>query len=116
FGLANIPASLDNTSIPLGRYRLVTHKDGTSEHQFRLGHPLAEWLLATAKRRSLPVREVVFQYQPPPRMSLIENLKGRTGWLRLSLLSIESLERENHLILTGMSDDGTMLDTDTCVS
>jgi hypothetical protein len=114
FDLINTPANLDNTSIPLGRYRLVTHKDGTSDHQFRLGHPLAEWLLATAKGRSLPVHEVVFQYQPPPKMSLIENLKSRTGWLRLSLLSVESLEREDHLISTGMCDDGVMLDAETC--
>jgi superfamily II DNA or RNA helicase len=114
FELTSIPAGLDNASIPLGRYRLVTHKDGTIEHQFRLGHPLAEWLLAKAKDRSLPIREVVFHYQPPPRISLVENLRGRSGWLHFAVLSIESLEREDHLVLTGMCDEGAVLDAETC--
>ena len=114
FELTRVPEWIDGEDIPLGRYRLVTQKNGAVDHQFRLGHPLAEQLLVKAKGRPLPVREIVFQYQPPPRINLIENLKGRSGWLRLSLLSLESLEREDHLILTGICDDGTALVDDTC--
>ncbi|MEK7728735.1 MAG: DEAD/DEAH box helicase, partial [candidate division KSB1 bacterium] len=35
-------------------------------------------------------------------------------WLRLALLSLEALEREDHLVFAGRGDDGTPLDAETC--
>jgi superfamily II DNA or RNA helicase len=113
FDLLRMPEGIDGEGISLGRYRLVTRKNGTIEHHYRLGHPLAERLIERARSRILPVREVVFHYVHPPRIALVENLVGKSGWLRTSLLSIESLEREEQLIFTGLADDGTLVDADT---
>jgi len=113
FELLRLPDGIDGDGISLGRYRLVTRKNGTIEHHYRLGHPLTERLIERARSRTLPTREVVFRYIHPPRIALVENLVGKSGWLRVSLLSIESLEREEQLIFTGIADGGTMLAADT---
>lgn len=39
---------------------------------------------------------------------------GHSGWLTLSLLSISSFEKEEHLIFSGTTDDGTPLDGELC--
>lgn len=115
FTLHKLPEGIEPAGISFGRYRLVTHKNGIEEHHYRLGHPLAERLLAQAKARALPPREVTFRYsQHGSKISLVEKLKGRSGWLCLSLLSIEALEREEHLIFAGVTDDGETLDSESC--
>jgi superfamily II DNA/RNA helicase len=113
--LKRLPAGIEGLGIPFGQYRLITQKDGAVEHHYRIGHPLAEKLISKAKTRNLPICEVAFQYDSHDRkVSLIEALKGKTGWLKLSLLSVETLEKEEHLIFAGITDAGTELDQETC--
>jgi len=117
FHLNRLPDGLDADGIPLGEYRLVTKKSEALVHQYRTGHPLAERLITRAKGRALPCREIIFRYDRHPKskkITLVENLQGKSGWLRLYLLSLEALEREDHLVFIGMSDDGTVLDAETC--
>ena len=115
FELYALPDELRNAAVPLGRYRLITDKNGADDHQYRLGHPLAEHLVAQAKSRELPVCEVVFKYsQHPSKVSVVENLQGQAGWLLLSQVAVEALEREDHLVFSGLCDDGTVLDAEIC--
>src|SRR5215471_246949 len=119
FDLKRLPDGIQSDSIALGQYRLITHKNGTEAHHFRLGHPLAEHVLAKAKGRTLPIAEVTFRYDQHralnrPRMSLVEQLQNHTGWLRLSLLTIEALEPEQHLVFSAIDDDDNSLDEETC--
>ena len=119
FNLKRLPAGIQSDSVALGQYRLITHKNGTAAHHFRLGHPLAEHVLAQAKGRALPVAEVTFRYDQHralhhPRMSLVEQLQDHAGWLRLSLLTIEALEPEQHLVFSAIDDDDNSLDEETC--
>ena len=114
FTLRRRPDGCSPQEVPLGRYRLVTQKAGPGDHQYRFGHPLVGTLLERAKRRSLPVRSVTFDYgRHPGRVSLIERLRGQSGWLRASVLSITALETEEHLVLSGVTDDGRSLDRET---
>jgi ERCC4-related helicase len=114
--LKKLPEGIDGSGIPLGRYRLITQKDGTVEHHYRIGHPLAEKLIERAKTRHLPVNEVVFQYDSrDKKVSLIESLRGKSGWLKLSVLCVEALEKEEHLIFAGSTDEGKILDQETCM-
>ncbi|MEK7728736.1 MAG: SNF2-related protein, partial [candidate division KSB1 bacterium] len=83
FHLNRLPEGLDAEGISVGPYRLVTRKSDTLVHQYRIGHPLAERLIAKAKSRSLPIREIVFRYDQHPKskkISLVENLQGKSGW------------------------------------
>lgn len=54
FQLNWLPADVQHEGITLGPYRLITHKNGLQDHHFRLGHPLAEQLIARAKRGLCP--------------------------------------------------------------
>jgi len=115
FDLKRHPAYIIPSEISTGTYQLVTHKNGSVEHHYRLGHPLAEKLIAAAKTRTLETSEVQFQYSRyPGKISLVENLVGQSGYLQLSLMTITALETEDHLLLTGISDSGNILDEETC--
>ncbi len=115
FRLLRLPDGASPHEVPLGRYRLVTQRADSTEHQYRFGHPLVACLIDRAKRRQLPVQTVRFDYSGyRGRVMLVEQLQGQTGWLRASLLSISALETEEHLVLTGMIDEGRSLDQETC--
>lgn len=115
FDLASLPPEADGNEIPTGRYSAVSHSGHPGAHQYRLGHPLATYLLERAKGRALPVVELVFNYRGyENKISLIEQLVGKSGWLQLSLLQIETLETEEELIFSGTTDDGEELDPESC--
>ncbi|MDD5531009.1 MAG: SNF2-related protein [bacterium] len=115
FELTNLPDVLQNKEIPLGNYRLITQKNGTGYHHYRLGHPLSEALISFAKSRETPVKEVIFNYEKyPNKISVIENLRNHTGWLQLTILSINALETEEYLIFSAFDEKGDPLDTETC--
>lgn len=99
-----------NGSIPLGLYELP-RRSGEA-HLYRLNHPLAEAVITKAKSRDLPVQEVRFNYGGHDgKVSSLEPLVGKSGWLTLSCFSVESLDQaEDHLIFAAVADDGTLLD------
>lgn len=96
--------------IPLGRYELP-RRSGDA-HLYRLNHPLAELLLTRAKHRELVPARICFRYdQHSGKVSQLKPLVGSSGWLTLSLLSVESLEQaEDHQIFAAVTDDGQLLD------
>jgi adenine-specific DNA-methyltransferase len=59
----------------------------------------------------LPVAEIAFDYSHHEgRISQVELLVGKSGWLRASLLSVDALgQSEDHMLISGISDDGTVL-------
>jgi len=126
FRLKTQPFPEHTVTIPLGLYELP-RRTGEA-HLYRLNHPLAETLIAQAKSRDLSPAEIHFDYdRHEGKVTLLEPLIGKTGWLILSLLSVESLDQgEDHLILSAATDDGQMLDEElaarimtlpgTCVS
>jgi hypothetical protein len=68
------------------------------EERFRrspdhLNHPLAEALVAGANGRELSPAEIRFDdAKDPGKVSGVEPLIGRCGWLTLCAFSVESLE------------------------
>jgi adenine-specific DNA-methyltransferase len=96
--------------IPMGLYELP-RRTGEA-HLYRLNHPLAESLVAKAKGRVLPTAEIRFDYsQHDGKITPLEPLIGKSGWLTLKLFSVESLEQaEDHLIFAATTDDGQTLD------
>lgn len=114
FALTRRPDGIPAEQAPLGRYRMVTERTDSTDHQLRFGHPLVTAIIERAKQRSLAPSFVTFDYSNyPAKVSLIERLEGRSGWLRASLLSITALETEEHLVLSCMTDDGDSLDLET---
>lgn len=103
-------------AIQPGYYRLISkdHENVTGAFLYRLSHPLGEYVVETGKTLATPVAHVTFDISGrPTRISLIEALKGRSGWLHLQRLTIDSFEREEYLLFSGIDDDGRSLDQET---
>lgn len=98
--------------IPLGLYELP-RRSGEA-HTYRLGHPLAERVIAQAKRRELPSYEVIFDYdEHEGKVTILEPFRGQSGWLTLSLFSVEALEQtEDRFIFSMVTDEGETLDAE----
>jgi len=110
FSLKTQPFPDQAAVIPMGLYELP-RRTGEA-HLYRLNHPLAESLVAKAKGRVLPTAEIHFDYgQHDGKITPLEPLIGKSGWLTLTLFSVESLEQaEDHLIFAATTDDGQTLD------
>ncbi len=81
---------------------------------YRLAHPLAQDVLAQATGQALPPAEMIFDYTNHlPTISVLRPLVGQEGSLRLSLLTIESLDHiEDYLIIAALADNGQPLDVE----
>lgn len=70
---------------------------------------LTESLIQQVMRTALPVRRVRFVYRN--EVSALGPWQGRGGWLRLSLFSTETPDREESaLVVSALDDEGTPLD------
>lgn len=96
--------------IPVGRYELP-RRTGES-HLYRLGHPLAEWVIGQAKGRALEVGEIQFDRSAHAgRIAALDPLVDCSGWLSASMFSVRSFDRqEDHIILVGTTDAGANVD------
>ncbi len=108
--------------IPPGRYHLISKttaagsdsSDGRNLFLYRLSHPLGEHVLAAGKALATPPAAVVFDVSGhPTRISAVEALRGRSGYLTLTRLLVESYDREEYLLFSGFRDDGQALDQET---
>lgn len=96
-----------------GTYHLISKNKENVDGDFlyRLSHPLGEHVVATAKTLDTPFAEVTFDItNHPTRLSVVEDLRGREGWLAAEKLSVEAFEREEYLLLSAFSDDGASVD------
>jgi superfamily II DNA or RNA helicase len=113
FKLRHSPIS---SALP-GQYHLIskTRDNMPGDFLYRLGHPLGEYVVAQAKDYVCPLAEVTFDITNyPTRISVIERLKGKSGWLYLQHLCIESFDREEHLLFSAVDEKGYNLDQETC--
>ena len=103
-------------SIPLGRYELP-RRSGDS-HLYRIGHPLAAWVIQQAISRQLPAQlpteRLVFDYDGyGTQVSTLKAHRGQTGWLTVSLISVDALgQQEQHLIVAATTAQGVVLAED----
>lgn len=113
--------------IAQGRYHLISKTqqhagadaDADSGNEatsflYRLSHPLGEHVIEHAKALDTPTAEIFFDVtNHPTRLSVVEALRGRRGFLTLTRLTVDSYEREDYLLFSGLLDDGTTLDPET---
>lgn len=96
-----------------GPYRIG--KNVEEENIYRIGHPLAQKIIDRFKSLNLPEVEMKFDYSGSgKKISILEPFVGVSGWLSVVKLTIESFETEDHLILSGITDDGIELDPEQC--
>lgn len=81
---------------------------------YRLTHPLGDWVLSTGKSLQPAPAALTFDVSGyGARLSAVEPLRGKSGWLILQKLAIESLGTEEHLLFSGFDDSGASLDQET---
>lgn len=110
--------TLSLKDVPTGMYQLVRKGNVNAifkAHTYRLTHPLGEHVLAEGLEQETPPAQIEFDYSiHPTKISIIEALVGESGWLTLKKLRMESLRAEEYLIFTGTTDNGQILDAETC--
>lgn len=95
--------------IPSARYYLGGN--GETGFTYYLSHPLAEYIIEKACELEPSVEEVIFELSSyPSSSSALNGFKGRSGWLRVDLLSLKSLDEEEFLIFLGIDDEGRAVD------
>lgn len=105
------------THVATGRYQLVrgARQADMLAHAYRMNHALGEWSIEQARSAATPTAQVVFNYsQHPSKLSVIDALRGQSGWLQLDLLTVTALDTVETLIFTAFTDQGDMLDQDCC--
>lgn len=102
---------------PTGRYQLIR---GASQpdmlaHAYRLNHPLGEWVLQQSLEAPTPSASLVFDYERyHARISVIEDLRGTSGWLTLRHVEATSFDTTEALIFSAITDAGDPLDQEFC--
>lgn len=105
------------TGIATGRYQLIrgAAQPDMLAHAYRLSHPLGEWSIDASLNAATPVATVKLDYdQHGARVSVIERLRGKSGWLTLARLEVTAFETTEALLFSGLTDDGQVLDQETC--
>ncbi|MCB1702460.1 MAG: DEAD/DEAH box helicase [Halioglobus sp.] len=113
FELGNSPLP----SVTSGHYALIRKGEPLPEgcHLYRLSHPLGEYVLDTGRRLdTAPLRLIFLLTDHPAKISALEPYIGKTGWLELNQLELDSFQREEHLVFTAVTDDGKMMDHELC--
>lgn len=109
------------TGIAPGRYQLIranTKNQAQPDmlaHAYRLSHPLGEWSIDASLNAATPVATLNLDYaKHGARISVIEKLRGKAGWLTLAKLEVTAFETTEALLFSGITDDGDALDQETC--
>jgi SNF2 family DNA or RNA helicase len=109
--------------INLGTYHLITKEHRSQDkpiethdsYLYRLSHPLGEHVIEAAKKLNTPSADVTFNISShSSHIHAVEQLKGKSGYLTLNKLTIESFEQEEYLLFSGFDHEGHTIDQETC--
>ncbi|QPB42484.1 SNF2-related protein [Rodentibacter haemolyticus] len=110
FLLENAPLG----GVSIGRYLLPrkAHTTTLQGYEYRLNQPLGQWCINEALNTYTPNATLVFDYTNfPEKISLLEQYQGKSGWLRLDKINVESnAESQESLVFTVCDEQGNLLD------
>lgn len=107
FVLINNPFPEEN--IHPGPYR--SGKNVEDANLYRVGHPLAQRIIEKCKQAATPIAELAFDYSNTGRrISVIDPLCGKSGWLVVQKVTVTAFETEEHVLVAGVTEDGEVLD------
>lgn len=96
-------------------YNYSLFSENTDGEQYRLSHPLAQYVINSAA--SLPVKSghIVFASGTSGiKVSIPEHLQGQSGYLVLSELDVSAFDEEQHSLFTAYTKDGRFLTQEEC--
>ncbi|HDR8948165.1 TPA: DEAD/DEAH box helicase family protein [Burkholderia vietnamiensis] len=116
FSLSHPPEGIAPQA-PVGRYQFIrgSAQPDMLAHAYRLSHPLGEWSIATGLNAPTPLATLELDYgKHGARVSVVEMLRGKCGWLTLVRLEVRAFETTEALLFSGITDDGQVLDQEAC--
>jgi hypothetical protein len=100
-------------SIHPGPYRAGKHVEDVN--LYRVGHPLAQRIIAHCRELELPPAEIRFDYSGTGRnIAALDSLRGESGWLVAHAITVTAFETQDHVLVVGCKDDGTPLQPEQC--
>lgn len=112
-----------NENIHSGPYMILKPKEGQKKSDifipddtniYRIGHKLAQRILKTCKTNETLTKEVVFDYTgTPTKVTLLESYIGKSGWLQVQHLCINSFEEEDYVLIACYAEDGEIIPSET---
>ncbi|SHJ79776.1 Helicase conserved C-terminal domain-containing protein [Paramaledivibacter caminithermalis DSM 15212] len=102
-----------------GNYKLISKdknkKNIDGNYLYRISHPIGEYVINNALKRDLKKSKLIFDItNHRTKISVIEQLKGKSGSLILSKFTIDSFEREEYLLFNGYLTSGEILPPEVC--
>ena len=100
-----------------GMYHLISKNKANIDGSFlyRMSHPLGEYVLSNAKEKETGQVELVFDISKhPTKITVIENLKGKQGYLILTKLTVKSFEKDEYLLFNAFDDEGNDIHAEIC--
>ena len=89
--------------------------DEQEGHFLKVENPLVSELVEAAKQSNLGTAEITFHYNSyGMQLADLRDVRGKSGWLRLTKLKIDSIETVEKLVLSAYTDDGIALDQKHC--
>lgn len=98
---------------------IVSHQFASKErtatlqgYEYHLSQPLGQWCINEALNAYTPTATLIFDYANfPEKISVLEQCQGKSGWLRLNKISVESnAENQESLVFTVCDEQGNVLD------
>lgn len=82
---------------------------------YRIGHPLAQKIITQSKLCEQPTALVTFDYKNSGKnIAILTSLIGKSGWLKCVQQTIKTFETEDHILFSGITDDGIVLESSQC--
>lgn len=97
-------------NIPTGKYKLS--KEDTDSYNYRISHPLAQWVINCALHAKTEMATIEFDYNKnPTKISIIEQNKSNNGYLSFCVARYSSLkEVEEHILLVATDNNGNEME------
>ena len=96
-----------------GPYR--SGKNVEDANLYRMGHPLAQKIIEQCKAFTSDSESLVFDYSNSgKKISILEPLVGKSGFMRVVCQTVTALETEDFVLLSGVCDHGTSVDAEQC--
>lgn len=111
FTLCQSPIS----GIPAGRY--CFDKETSTGYNYRISHPLAQWIVQQAKEEDTPCAVVEFDYSCKGAIiTILKQNVGNSGYLTFRVVRYNSLnEAEEHILLAATDKFGNKMEHDFAV-
>lgn len=100
------------SGIPTGTYSF--EKDASTGYNYRISHPLAQWIVQQAKEEDTPCAVVEFDYSGKGAIiTILKQNVGNSGYLTFRVVRYNSLnEAEEHILLAATDKFGNKMEHD----